>query len=430
MTDRMTDRVTLETPETDVTAQPDTAVVPLRRNMDFIRLWVGAGISRFGTSVSVVAYPMLVLWQTGSAAATGSVGFAGALPNLLVQLPAGALVDRWDRRRVLMWCDALRLLAFTAVGVAAFAGRVWVPLVMAAAFIEGTLGIFYQRAEQAAVRRVVPDTQLPAALAQNQARGAAIGLLGQPLSGLLFTVVRWLPFAFTAVANAVALLCLVLIRRDLSVARTEPPARLHIEIKDGIAWLWRRPFLRIMTAVFAGSNLAFQVLGLTLMVLIKDNGGSPAVLGLVSAVAGIGALLGAFAASWWSARFSLYTTAVLGHLVWLVLMPALTLLTSPVAIGLVAGGIMFVASLFNVTGNVYMARTIPDDLQGRVTGTSAFLTSGANALGSLLGGYALAGLGAVRTGAAVGALVLLLTVTVAFSPTVRAESRGARGAEG
>ncbi|MEU5039524.1 MFS transporter [Streptomyces griseorubiginosus] len=133
MTDRMTDRPALETPETEVTSQPDTAVVPLRRNMDFLRLWAGAGISRFGTTVSVVTCPMLVLWHAGSAAATGAVGFAGALPNLLVQLPAGVLADRWDRRRVLMWCDALRLLAFLAVGAAAFSGQVWVPLVMTAA---------------------------------------------------------------------------------------------------------------------------------------------------------------------------------------------------------------------------------------------------------------------------------------------------------
>ncbi|MFF2125811.1 MFS transporter [Streptomyces olivochromogenes] len=417
----MTDPITRDTPETDGAAAPD--LVPLRRNMDFVRLWVGAGISRFGTTVSVVAYPMLVLWQTGSAAATGYVGFAGALPNLLVQLPAGALVDRWDRRKVLLWCDVMRLLAFTTVALAAHAGRVWVPLVMAAAFVEGTLGIFYQRAEQAAVRKVVPDEQLPAALSQNQARGAAIGLLGQPLSGLMFTLVRWLPFAFTAVANLIGVLCLILIRRDLRAVRTEAPKRLHVDIKDGIAWLWRRRFLRIMTGVFAGSNLVFQVLGLTLMVVVKENGGTPAVLGLVSAVAGVGALLGAVAAGWWSARFSLYTTAVLGHLVWLLLMPVLALLSSPVAIALVATGIMFVASLFNVTGNVYMARTIPDELQGRVMGTSAFLTSGANALGSLVGGYALAHLGTSWTGAAIGALVLFLTVVVAFSPTVRAETR-------
>jgi predicted MFS family arabinose efflux permease len=419
----MTDRMTREPSEARDTTVPGAVPVPLRTNMDFVRLWVGAGISRFGTTVSVVAYPMLVLWQTGSASATGYVGFAGALPNLLVQLPAGALVDRWNRRQVLLWCDAIRLLAFAAVGVAASAGRVWVPLVMAAAFTEGTLGIFYQRAEQAAVRRVVPDTQLPAALAQNQARGAAIGLLGQPLSGLLFTLVRWLPFAFTAVADAAALLCLAFLRRDLRPTRAERPGRLHVEIKDGVAWLWRRPFLRIMTAVFAGSNLIFQALGLTLMVLIKENGGTPAVLGVVFAVAGIGSLLGAVAASWWSARFSLYTTALLGHLVWLVLMPAMTLLTSPVPIALAATGIMFVASLFNVTGNVYMARITPDELQGRVTGTSAFVTSGANALGSLLGGYALVHLGATRTGAVIGGLVLLLTLTVAFSPTVRAEPR-------
>ncbi|MFJ8433469.1 MFS transporter [Kitasatospora sp. NPDC094019] len=396
---------------------------PLRANKDFLRLWIGAGVSRFGSTVSMVAYPMLVLWQTGSATATGAVGFAATLPNLLVQLPAGALVDRWDRRRVMLWCDLVRLLAFAAVAVAAWRGEVWLPLVLAAAFVEGTLGILYGTAEQAAVRSVVPVGQLPAALSQNQARGAAIGLLGQPLSGLVFTLVRWLPFALTAVLNAVALACLLLIRRDLRPVRTEPPKRLHVDVKDGLVWLWRRRFLRIMTGVFAGSNLVFQVLGLTLMVVIKENGGTPTVLGVVSAVGGTGALLGALAAGWWSARFGLYTTAVLGHVIWLVLIPLLAVQHEVVVIAAVATVVMFVASVFNVSASVYMARTTPEELQGRVMGTSAFLTSGANALGSLLGGYALAHLGAARTGLGIGAVLLVLTLTVVLSPTVRAETR-------
>ncbi|MFF7591961.1 MFS transporter [Kitasatospora purpeofusca] len=419
----MTDLIAPGATEADGRNDP-RADQPLRANKDFLRLWIGAGVSRFGSTVSMVAYPMLVLWQTGSATATGAVGFAATLPNLLVQLPAGALVDRWDRRRVMLRCDLVRLLAFAAVAVAAWHGAVWLPLVLAAAFVEGTLGILYGTAEQAAVRSVVPVGQLPAALSQNQARGAAIGLLGQPLSGLVFTLVRWLPFALTAALNAVALVCLLLIRRDLRPVRTEPPKRLHVDIKDGLVWLWRRRFLRIMTGVFAGSNLVFQVLGLTLMVVIKENGGSPTTLGVVSAVGGTGALLGALAAGWWSARFRLYTTAVLGHVIWLVLIPLLAVQHDVVVIAAVATVVMFVASVFNVSGSVYMARTTPEELQGRVTGTSAFLTSGANALGSLLGGYALAHLGAARTGLGIGAVLLVLTLTVALSPTVRAETRG------
>lgn len=168
----------------------------------------------------------------------------------------------------------------------------------------------------------------------------------------------------------------------------------------------------------------FQVLGLTLMVVIKENGGTPTVLGVVSAVGGTGALLGALAAGWWSARFGLYITAVLGHLVWLVLIPLLAVQHDVVVIAAVAAVVMFVASVFNVSGSVYMARTTPEELQGRVMGTSAFLSSGANALGSLLGGYALAHLGAARTGLGIGAVLLVLTLTVALSPTVRAETCG------
>ncbi|MEV7024080.1 MFS transporter [Kitasatospora sp. NPDC093558] len=395
----------------------------VRGNPDFVRLWIGAGISRFGSCVGMIAYPMLVLWQTGSAAASGYVAFAATLPNLLLQLPAGALVDRWDRRKAMLGCDAVRLLVFAGMAGAVAGHWVPVPLVMAAAFVEGALGIFYQSAEQVAVRHVVPAGQLPSAFARNQARGSAIGLLGQPLGGLLFGVTRWFPFAVTALAQLVALACLALIRKDLRPVRTAAPKRLHVEVAEGVRWLWRNRFLRVMSAVFAGSNLLFQVLNLTVMVVVKEHGGTPAQLGLVSGAAGIGGLLGAMAAGWWSARVGLHATSVIGHAVWVVLMPLVAFLSDPVAIALDAAGIMFVAGLFTVCGNVYLAWATPGELQGRVLSSSAFLTSGANALGALVGGYMLAGLGPARTGLVITAVLVLLTVTVAVSPSVRAAGR-------
>ncbi|MEV4438739.1 MFS transporter [Streptomyces sp. NPDC049577] len=84
---------------------------PLRRNRDFLLLWTGAGLSLLGLRASTAAYPLLMLWYGGSPAGAGLVGAAALLPQLLVQLPAGALVDRWDRRRLLIGCDAAGLVA-------------------------------------------------------------------------------------------------------------------------------------------------------------------------------------------------------------------------------------------------------------------------------------------------------------------------------
>src|SRR5579885_2844497 len=82
----------------------------LFRNRDYRLLWAGQAVSATGSSVTDLAFPLLVLALTRSAAAAGAVAGARALPPLLFMLPGGALVDRWDRRRTMLCCDAGRAL--------------------------------------------------------------------------------------------------------------------------------------------------------------------------------------------------------------------------------------------------------------------------------------------------------------------------------
>ena len=91
------------------------SAIPLRRNRDFILLWSGQVVSTLGSEVSGLAFPLLVLSLTGSPAQAGIVGFARGLPYLLVYLPAGALVDRWNRKHVMLAADAGRALAIGSV---------------------------------------------------------------------------------------------------------------------------------------------------------------------------------------------------------------------------------------------------------------------------------------------------------------------------
>lgn len=401
------------------------AEVPLRRNADFIRLWVSAGVSRLGTSLTMAAFPLLVLWHTGSAAETGLVTFAAALPGLLVQLPSGALVDRLDRRRLMIGCDVLGVLVVGSVAAAELAGRFWLPHLMAAAFLQASVTIVHQLSERATVRHVVSPGQLSAALAQNEARGAAIGLLGQPGGSALFTLARWLPFTANALANLVALALLLLIRRRFAAEpETGPREPLHVEVTAGVRWLWQRRFLRTMVGIFAGSNLVFQVLLLAVMVIVHGGGHSPAVVGVVVGAGGVGGVLGALCASWWLRRASLYRTVVTGFAVWTVLVPLSVLARSPVVLVATLAGISFVASLFNVAGSIYQMRVTPDALQGRVNGATGALSSAASALGALGGGWLLDRAGLTTTGVGVGVVVLLLTLAAAASPVVRAEGRG------
>jgi hypothetical protein len=100
---------TQHTDEMQVDAKPIYGI-PLWRNRDFLLLWSGQLISSIGTQVSQLAFPLLVLAITFSPAQAGIVGALRGLPFAVLCLPAGALVDRWDRRKVMLFCDTGRAM--------------------------------------------------------------------------------------------------------------------------------------------------------------------------------------------------------------------------------------------------------------------------------------------------------------------------------
>ena len=185
---------------------------PLWRNRDFTLLWSGQVVSTIGTRVSSLAFPLLVLALTHSPAKAGLVGFAQTLPFLLFYLPAGALVDRWNRKRVMLVADAGRALALGSLALALALDRLTLVQIAVVAFIEGSLFVFFQLSEGAALPHVVPKEQLPAALAQNQARDQGADLAGQPLGGFLFGIGHLVPFVFDAVSYAVSFVRLLFVR--------------------------------------------------------------------------------------------------------------------------------------------------------------------------------------------------------------------------
>src|SRR5262249_16586159 len=152
-------------------------------------------VSTIGTRVTGVAYPLLVLAETHSPAKAGVVGFAQTLPYMLFYLPAGALVDRWDRKRTMIAAAAGRTRAPGRLATAPALDELTFAQVVIVAFFEGTLFVFFSLSESAALPQVVPKEQLPTAVAQNQARVQGADLVGQPLGGVLFGISRQLPFA-------------------------------------------------------------------------------------------------------------------------------------------------------------------------------------------------------------------------------------------
>ncbi|MGX1756543.1 MFS transporter [Streptomyces lydicus] len=398
--------------------------VPLRRNRDFLMLWSGAGLTLLGSRSTSVAYPLLLIWSTGSAAAGAVAGFAAQLPQLLVQLPAGALVDRWNRRRTMIVCSAGCALSTASVVVAVAAGHVHMAHLAAASFVEGSLMVCYRLAERACVRHVVPAGQLTGALSGNEARGRAAGLLGQPFGSAAFAAARWLPFLLGSVAHFLSLLAIVCIRKPFSARPAAARRKIGPEIAEGLRWLWRRRLLRWIMLLISGSNVIFQALALLPAFVLYEDGLSPATVGVIAAISGGGGAVGALFGGWGMRRIGLIGLVRGALLVWALLVPALALTRSPLLLGALLAGMSLVGGVVNVAGGVHQVRTTPDALQGRVSSAIQLAGSGANALGALAGGVLLDSLGASRTavllGAAMGALALV-AVTSALTRLLAVE---------
>lgn len=361
-------------------------LVPLRRNRDFILLWSGQVVSTLGTRITSLAYPLLVLALTGSPAQAGVVGFAQTLPFLLLFLPAGALADRWDRKRVMLVADAGRAVALASVALALATGRPTIPHLIAVAFIDGSLLVFFQLAESAALPHVVHPSQVTTAVAHNQARENAADLAGQPLGGLLFGVSHLLPFVVDAVTYAVSFVSLLFIRPTFQQPRERARTHLLAEIGEGIRWLWRQPLLRALVVTIGATNLIHNALPLVLIVRAQQLGAPPALIGALFAFYGAGGVIGSLVAPWVQRRVASRLVMVGSLWLWALQAALLPAMPNPLALGIAAGVGMLAGPVFNVVVAGYRYALAPDHLLARTQSTARLVAWGTIPFGSLLAG--------------------------------------------
>jgi predicted MFS family arabinose efflux permease len=396
-----------------------TAVPPLRKNRDFLLLWSGSAVSIMGSTASTVAYPLLVLAVTGSAGDAGLAGFFALLPMLLFQVPAGALVDRWDRRRVMIVCDAVRAAGLASIVVALATGHLHLVHIIIVGFVEGTMSVAHELSSSAAIPNVVHSSQIATALSRNEARERGATMLGTPLGGILFGFGRAVPFVLDALSYLVSLVTLLFIKKEFQEARSDEPAR----ILDGVRWLLRNAFLRTATFLVAGSNLLFRALFLIVVVMAQEQGASSAAIGVLFGIAGAAGLLGALAATWCRRVLSLRTIVVGANWMWALLMVVIVTTDHFYVLGAAYAAMWFVGPLWNVAVASYQLEITPDHLQGRVLGAVSMLAFGALPLGSLAGGYLLQAFGSGTASLVLTGWMVLLAAAATVSRAVRQTRR-------
>ncbi|GLW27903.1 MFS transporter [Actinoplanes regularis] len=390
----------------------------LWRNRDFTALWAGQMVSALGASITSTATPLLVLATTGSAKDAGLVGAAGTLPFLIGNLPAGALVDRWNRHRILLVSELLAALSIITVPLAIWSGRLTVAQLCVVAFVQGMCFAFFDLAERAALPRVVEPEQLATAIANNEARSRGATLAGPPIGGALFAAGRAWPFLVDAVTYLLAAIALLWVRRDLN---SENPPREPVlrSAMEGLRWVWRHPLIRTGILLVAASNLTFRALVLVLVVLAGKQGASPATIGVMLGIYSTGGLLGAIAAGRLHKHFQPRTVIIGVNWVWAALLPLFAFAVVPWQLGLIGAVTAFVGPLWNVVIGAYAVTLVPNELLGRVNSAGMALTWGVMPIGSLAAGYLLDGAGPTGAIWALSAFMLLTAVAGTVSRAVR-----------
>src|SRR6185437_4469597 len=265
----------------------------LWRNRDYMLLWSGQLVSSLGSGVSTIAFPLLVLALTHSALQAGITGALAMVPYLLVSLPAGVLVDRWDRKRVMILCDSGRALALASIPLAGLIGHVAIIQIYLVSLVEGTFFVFFSLAQTACLPRVVPREQLPTASAQNEGGAIATGLIAPPLGGALFqSISQTAPFLLDGISYLASVISLLFVKTAFQESRQASSRNLRAEMAEGVTWLWHNPLLRYMAFLTGGMNAAVAALYLTLIVLAGNQHATSGSIGLMFAVVSVGGVLG------------------------------------------------------------------------------------------------------------------------------------------
>jgi MFS family permease len=360
--------------------------VPLRRNQGFRMLWIGQLLSDTGSGISALAYPLLILALTHSTVLAGVVGTARAITMLCLQLPAGALSDRFDRRLTMIICDTMRAVLLALLGILVVVHLASWPVALIVSMIEGGAQAIFNPAAAAALPGIVPDGQLEEAAAAAEARNYAAGLAGPALGGVLFGLGQAVPFLVDAVSYVVSFGTVSRIRGQFRPKKAAERKPLWREVGDGLQLVWRVPILRAIVITAPLVNFSFTGVIFTITLALRQHGTSTTVIGLVQAGIAGGGLLGAVLAPRLQRRMRLGTlaTAVIlaGALLFGAAAPLVPspLVAVPVALALLLAPAVN-AALFAVT-----LRSAPEEMRGRVINTVIMATTGLATLAPLAAG--------------------------------------------
>lgn len=379
---------------------------------DFSTFWIASVLGYFASWVTKFVLPLFATRATSSPALVAGVTFALTAPWLLCSLQAGALVDRLDRRRILLGVAALRIGTAGALALAVMVGVVTLLVLYGAALLLGIVETFTETTITSVTPMIVPEGQLESANARLVGTAVTIEMIALPLGGALAAIGLGLAVGFSTLCAAAALLVLLLLRGQFRPARA---ARrwMGTEIVEGMRYLWSHASLRvigIMAAVINGCWTAWAAVFVLYAVAPGPMRLTTFAYGIVLTASAVGGLLGTLLTVPVQRRFGrrwLIGINIVGNSIGFIA-PAFTPNAWIIGGALIVGGIG--GPMWGIAAVSLIQRSVPDALRGRVYSAYRFVGFGTLPLGSALGGIVAQVFGIRAVFLISGALTMLMLV--------------------
>jgi MFS family permease len=390
------------------------------------RLWWAAAVDNIGDGAFAAAVPLLAVTITHDPRLISLVTAATYLPWLLLSLPAGAVVDRYDRVSLMWRSQAIQAVIVGVVAVLAAVGAVGIPVLAVMAFGLGACEVVFGNAAQAILPEIVPKSLL------HKANGTQYSIttvgqlfLGPPVGSLLFAIAIALPFGMDAGSFALSAALLATLPRRPRTTTEHPPMRTAIA--DGLRWLTRHRLLRTLALLLGVNNFCFQLGAVTLVLLATQTLHlSARGYGLLLAAAAIGSVVGGMVNARIVARIGALPAllAALGANV--VIFEAIAVSPDAIVLGALLALNGFATTMWNVVTVSLRQQVVPSEFLGRVNSIYRMIGWGMIPLGALTGGL-IAHLLGLRAGYSVAGVIRGLALIVAL-PVLVSAVRAAREA--
>lgn len=404
---------------------------------NFRKLWIGEVTSGLGTAVGNVSLALVaVVVLKASPVMMGVLTAAAWLPWLFIGLPAGAWVDRWSRRKVMLACDLVLMTVYASVPLAAWLGILTLGQLLVVALLSGTAKVFFSTAYSAMVPSLVDKADLLEANVKFRSGESAADVAGPGVAGVISQV-------FGSVAGLLVDACSYLVSalflRSIKVTETpRPPTAerrgIRREIAEGVRFVVSDPYLRRFGCFGALGNLALNgIQAVQTVFLVRSVGLDAGGIGAVFAVVSVGGLAGAalarrIALRFGTARGLLFCEMVVAPFIFLLPLAGdqlplpLSVLAWAVAVaGVVAGNV--------IMGSFYQSYC-PPELLGRIRASASTINYSAIPVGALLGGYLGEAIGSRATIWAMAGVLVSAGLLLLLSPIRALRDLPERAADG